>query len=243
MIEGVDPVTELPGRCRGRHSYSPEKQAGKSYCKWGGILETRDCFDPLFFNISPREAESMNPHQRLILQESWRALEDAGYNPKSLSESRTGIFVGCEPSAYLHETFTGASDAIVASRLSYFLNLSGPALVVNTGCSSSGVALHLACESLRNNESDLALAGGVFAVMGEGILVGLSQTEMLSRNGRCRSFDADADGMVMSEGVGMVALKRLDEALSDGDAIYGVIRASGINQDGDRKSTRLNSSH
>ncbi|MFA6174888.1 MAG: polyketide synthase dehydratase domain-containing protein, partial [Kiritimatiellales bacterium] len=118
------------------------------------------------------------------------------------------------------------------SRLSYFLILKGPAFVVNTGCSSSGVALHLACESLRNHESDLALSGGVFAVMGQTILVGLAQTDMLTHKGRCFAFDADADGMVMSEGVGMVALKRLDQALADGDAIYGVIRASGINQDG-----------
>ncbi|MCX7366152.1 MAG: amino acid adenylation domain-containing protein [Alphaproteobacteria bacterium] len=232
MVGDVDPVVELPERYLERQAFSPQKQPGKSYCKWGGILETRDCFDPMFFNISPREAESMNPHQRLILLESWKALEDAGYNPKSLARSRTGVFVGCEPSAYVHETFTGASDAIVASRLSYFLDLNGPAFVVNTGCSSSGVALHLACEALRNNEADLALAGGAFAVMGQTILVGLSQTEMLSRGGRCRSFDADADGMVMSEGVGMVALKRLDQALADGDAIHGVIRASGTNQDG-----------
>ena len=232
MVGDVDPVVELPERYLERQAFSPQKQPGKSYCKWGGILETRDCFDPMFFNISPREAESMNPHQRLVLLESWKALEDAGYNPKSLARSRTGVFVGCEPSAYVHETFTGASDAIVASRLSYFLDLNGPAFVVNTGCSSSGVALHLACEALRNNEADLALAGGAFAVMGQTILVGLSQTEMLSRGGRCRSFDADADGMVMSEGVGMVALKRLDQALADGDAIHGVIRASGTNQDG-----------
>jgi acyl transferase domain-containing protein/NAD(P)-dependent dehydrogenase (short-subunit alcohol dehydrogenase family)/acyl carrier protein len=132
----------------------------------------------------------------------------------------------------MHETFTGASDAIVASRLSYYLDLKGPAFVVNTGCSSSGVALHLACESLRNGESTLALAGGAFAVMGQTILVGLSQTDMLSHSGRSRSFDADADGMVMSEGVGMVALKRLDQAIADGDPVYGVIRASGLNQDG-----------
>ncbi|MEX2631036.1 MAG: SDR family NAD(P)-dependent oxidoreductase [Tistlia sp.] len=232
MVEGVDAVSELPAHYLDPGRYSPDRQPGKSYCRWGGVLEGRDCFDPLFFSLSPREAESMNPHQRLILEESWKALEDAGYAPRSLSQSRTGVFVGCEPSGYVHETFTGASDAIVASRLSYFLDLKGPAFVVNTGCSSSGVALHLACESLRTGECDLALAGGAFAVMGETILVGLSQTEMLSRSGRCRSFDAEADGMAMSEGVGMVALKRLDRALADGDAVYGVIRASGINQDG-----------
>ena len=159
-------------------------------------------------------------------------MEDAGYNPKTLAETKTGIFVGAEPTGYLHQSFTGASDAIIASRLSYFLNLRGPAFVVNTGCSSSGVAIHLACESLRNQETNLALTGGVFAVMGPTPLVGLAQTEMLSFSGRCHSFDAEADGMVMSEGVAMLTLKRLDDAIADGDAIYGVIKASGMNQDG-----------
>ncbi|MBM3653441.1 MAG: SDR family oxidoreductase, partial [Alphaproteobacteria bacterium] len=232
LAAGVDPIVALGPDYLSPARFSEAKEAGKSYARFGGALATRACFDPLFFGISPREAESMNPHQRLILQEGWRALEDAGIDPKSLAETRAGIFVGCEPSAYVHESFTGASDAIAASRLSYFLNLRGPAFVVNTGCSSSGVALHLACESLRNGESDLALAGGAFAVMGETILVGLSQTDMLSRSGRCRSFDAAADGMAMSEGVGMVALKRLSDALRDGDPIHGVIRASGLNQDG-----------
>ncbi|WP_432804134.1 SDR family NAD(P)-dependent oxidoreductase [Azospirillum argentinense] len=232
IIDGVDPIVDLPAHYLDPQNISTDKQSGKSYCRRGGVLETRDCFDPLFFSLSPREAVSMNPHQRLILLEAWRALEDAGCNPRSLAESRTGIYVGCEPSAYVHESFTGASDAIVASRLSYFLNLKGPALAVNTGCSSSAVALHLACESLRNGETDLVLSGGAFAVMGDTILVGLSQTDMLSHDGRCRAFDADADGMVMSEGVGMVAMKRLEDALADGDAIYGVIRASGFNQDG-----------
>ena len=174
----------------------------------------------------------MNPHQRLVLEESWKALEDAGYDPKSLSESKTGMFVGAEPTAYVHETFTGSSEAIVAARLSYFLNLKGPAYVVNTGCSSSGVAIHQACESLRSGESDLALAGGVFAVMGPAPLISLCQAEMLSFSGKCHAFDAAADGMVMSEGVGMVTLKRLADAERDGDAIYGVIKASGLNQDG-----------
>ncbi|MFM8445695.1 MAG: SDR family NAD(P)-dependent oxidoreductase [Methylococcus sp.] len=232
LLAGGEPVKPLPEHYLSPEEYADDKQPGKSYCRWGGILETRGWFDPLFFGLSPREAESMNPHQRLILQEGWHALEDAGIDPRSLAGSRTGIFVGCEPSAYVHETFTGASDAIVASRLSYLLDLKGPAFVVNTGCSSSGVALHQACESLRRGESELALAGGAFAVMGPGILIGLAQTDMLTHTGACHSFDAAADGMVMSEGVGMVVLKRLDQAIADGDPIYGVIRASGLNQDG-----------
>ncbi|MCP4160489.1 MAG: SDR family NAD(P)-dependent oxidoreductase, partial [Deltaproteobacteria bacterium] len=232
LINSVDGVQELPPEYLDQKKYSSKKQSGKTYCKWGGILKEKDCFDPLFFNISPREAESMNPHQRLILQESWRALEDAGYNPGSLAGSKTGVFIGAEPTGYMHETFTGSSEAIVASRLSYFLDLSGPALVVNTGCSSSGVAIHLACESLRNNETSLALAGGVFAALDQTALITLSETEMLSYSGRCRTFDESGDGTVFSEGVGIVVLKRLNEAISDGDHIYGIIEASGTNQDG-----------
>lgn len=179
----------------------------------GGILEERDCFDPLFFNISPKEAESMNPHQRLILQESWKAIENAGYNPKDFSETQTGIYIGAEPTGYTGETFTGYSDAIIASRLSYILNLNGPSFVVNTGCSSSAVALHLACESLRNKETDLALAGGVNACLDQNVLIRLDKIEMLSPKGRCFTFDQTADGTIMSEGIGMVVLKRLEDAV------------------------------
>ena len=232
LIEEKDGVSELPPSYLDPRFFSPNKQTGKSYCRWGGILEDRDCFDPLFFNISPREAESMNPHQRLVLQESWKGLEDAGYNPKTLVNKQVGLFVGAEPTGYNRDSFTGASEAIVASRLSYYLNLKGPAMVINTGCSSSGVALHLACESLRNRESNMALAGGVFAVLGQGGVIELSQIEMLSPSGRCHTFDESADGTVFSEGVGMVVLKRLEDAMSDGDFICGVIQGSGMNQDG-----------
>lgn len=233
LVAGLDGVGELPAHYLNQErDYSPIKQHGKSYCREGGVLKYRDCFDPLFFHLSPRDAESMNLHQRLILQEGWRALEDAGYNPRTLAGSRTGSFVGSEPTGYFYETFTGASDAIVASRLSYFLDLRGPALVVNTGCSSSGVALHQACESLRNGESEMALAGGVFAAISRTALIPLSEIDMIARSGRCRAFDASGDGMVLSEGVGMVVLKRLEDAERDGDSIYGVITASGINQDG-----------
>ncbi|MCP5004987.1 MAG: SDR family NAD(P)-dependent oxidoreductase, partial [Planctomycetes bacterium] len=233
LLEGVDGVEELPDNYLAQKAhFNTAKQSGKSYCKWGGILKERDCFDPLFFNISPREAESMNPHQRLVLQESWKAIEDAGYNPKSLSGSITGVFIGAEPTGYFHESFTGSSEAIIASRLSYFLNLNGPAFVVNTGCSSSGVALHQACESLRNRESDLALAGGVNACMGPDALMLLSEIDMLSPSGKCYTFDEAGDGTIISEGIGMVVLKRLEDAVASGDLIYGVISGSGINQDG-----------
>ncbi|MCP3924334.1 MAG: SDR family NAD(P)-dependent oxidoreductase, partial [Desulfobacterales bacterium] len=233
LIEGLDGVVELPSSYLDQERFfSPQKQQGKSYCKWGGILEGRECFDPLFFNLSPREAESMNPHQRLILQESWKALEDAGYNPKTLAGSQVAIYVGAEPTGYINESFTGSSEAIIASRLSYFLNFMGPAMVVNTGCSSSAVAVHLACENLRAEKSHIAIAGGVNATMSKDAYVNLSKIDMLSPTGRCHTFDERADGTIMSEGAAVVVLKRLEEALVDADPIYGVICGSGINQDG-----------
>lgn len=233
IISGCDAVRELPQEYLDQNNYySSKKQKGKSFCKWGGILKDRGCFDPLFFNITPREAECMNPHQRLVMQEGWKALEDAGYNPKRLSGNSVGVFIGAEPTGYPHETFTGSSDAIIASRLSYFLNLNGPALVVNTGCSSSGVAVHLACESLRNDESYMAIAGGVYAHLNQDTLISLTEIEMITPTGKCKTFDESADGTVLSEGVGMVVLKKLENAVSDGDHIYGIIKASGINQDG-----------
>ncbi|NOU16649.1 MAG: SDR family NAD(P)-dependent oxidoreductase [Bacteroidales bacterium] len=233
LIMGIDGVEELPFNYFDQEKYfSKEKKQGKTRCKWGGVLSERDCFDPLFFNISPREAESMSPHQRLVLQEGWKAIEDAGYNPRNLSGSQTGIFIGAEPVKYMGKSFTGASDAIVASRLSYFLNLNGPAFVVNTGCSSSAVAIHQACESLKNRETDLALAGGVNACMDHTVQVSLDEVEMLSPSGRCFTFDSAGDGTIISEGVGMLVLKRLEDAIASGDSIYGVICGSGINQDG-----------
>ncbi|WP_407711722.1 SDR family NAD(P)-dependent oxidoreductase [Bacillus inaquosorum] len=233
LKKGHDGVHELPANYldQGKY-YDKVKQPGKTYSKWGGILAEKNAFDPLFFNISPREAASMSPHQRLILQESWKALEDAGYNPKSLAEVPVGVFIGAEPANYYHESFTGSSDAIVASRLSYYLNLMGPAMVVNTGCSSSAAAIHLACESLRRGETTLAIAGGVYAKLDTTSLVALSGIDMISPTGKCFTFDEKADGTVLSEGVGIVVLKPLHQAEADGDAIYGVIAGSGMNQDG-----------
>ncbi|MEH6633776.1 MAG: SDR family NAD(P)-dependent oxidoreductase, partial [Halopseudomonas aestusnigri] len=197
-----------------------------------GGLEEKDCFDPAFFGLSDSEAKAMNPHQRLIMQEGWKAFEDAGVNPQGLAGSRTGIFIGAESSNWYQGSFTGASDAIIAARLSYLLDLKGPALVINTGCSSSGTAIYLACESLRRGETDLALAGGVAASLSEDTLNQLRETGMLSPSNECRSFTNDADGMVLSEAVGAVVLKRYGAAIADGDPIHGVITAYGMNQDG-----------
>lgn len=233
LIEGVDGVDVLPPHYLDQASaFSTVKQKGKTRCKWAGILADRDCFDPLFFNISPKEAESMNPHQRLVMQEGWNALEDAGYNPKALSGSQTAIFIGAEPAGYIGDTFTGLSDAIIASRLSYAMNFNGPAFVVNTGCSSSAVAIHLGCESLRNGESEIVLAGGVNACLHQDIMVRLDQIDMLSPSGRCFTFDKAGDGTIISEGVAMIVLKRLEDAVAARDHIYATICGSGMNQDG-----------
>lgn len=219
-----------------RYAADTDKEAavrnGKTYCKWGGVVKDRDCFDAKFFRIPEQDALSMSPHQRLVLQESWKALEDAGYNPKALAGANAGVFIGAEPANYHQGSFVGSSEAIIASRVSYFLDMKGPALVVNTGCSSSAVAIHLACESLRRLETELALAGGVFTALDADALASLSSIGLLSHNATCPIFDREADGMLLSEGIGIVVLKNLERAIADGDPIYSVIRASGINQDG-----------
>ena len=195
-------------------------------------LDRGATFDPLFFRISPREADGMSRHQQLVLMESWKALEDAAIAPSTLTGKAASLYVGAEPTGQGSASFTGASDAIIASRLAYFLDLRGAALVVNTGCSSSATALHLACEALRHGETDLALAGGVFANLQPDIVAELTRIGMVSPSGRCLTFGAEADGTVLCEGVGMVVLKRLGDAIAAGDPIRGVIVASGTNQDG-----------
>ena len=233
LLLGKNCVHELPKEYLDiENYYDSEQQTGKTYCKWGGILSEKEYFEPLFFNISPRDAADMSIHQRLILQEGWKAIEDAGYNPKTLSGSKTGVYIGAEPVKTVGDSFVGSSDAIVSSRLSYLLNLNGPALTVNTGCSSSAAAIHLACESLKSGAVDMALAGGIYADLNQQSLIALSAIGMLSKSGKCHTFDESADGTVMSEGVGVVVLKRLEDAKRDGDPIYGVIVASGMNQDG-----------
>jgi len=226
---------------------------GKCNCKWGGFLEDIDTFDPLFFNISPKEAELMDPQHRLFLEESWKALEDAGYSNKELEESKCGVFVGFNLSDYqkileknglLSEayTFTGNHEAILSARLSYFLNLKGPGITINTACSTSLVAVHLACKSILNGDSDIAIAGGVQLMTTPELYIMTGRAGMLSPEGKCKTFDNDADGFVPSEGVGVVVLKPLKNAIQDGDQIYGTIIGSGINQDGKTNSITAPSS-
>ncbi len=243
LAAGRGTVAEVPAERwdMARH-FDPDPAApNKSYGKWGGFLADAAEFDPLFFSISPREAEQMDPQQRLILQEVWRALEDAGCSPDDLEEAACSVFIGCKEGDYQHKlrgaeadsfTMSGGNLSILAARISYFLNLRGPCMPVDTACSSSLVALDLACETLRKGTCRLAIAGGVSLMTTPGNHIVLSKTKMLSPAGRCATFDQGADGFVPGEGVGVVILKRLEDALRDRDHIHGVIKGTGVNQDG-----------
>lgn len=207
--------------------------------KWAGLLDDHDAFDPLFFSISPAEAAAMDPQQRVLLQAAWHALEDAGLPPQRLSHEACGVFVGASANNYVGMDASpalqtiGASMAILSARLSYYLDLQGPAFPVDTGCSSSLVALHLACQSLRTAETRVALAAGVSVnIISPALFEYLDDAGMASPTGQCRSFDDGADGFVPAEGVGVVVLKRLVDALADGDRVHAIVAATGINQDG-----------
>ena len=245
LATGLDAVTEVPPeRWRIDDYYDPDQQRNmKMITRWGAFLEDVDCFEPLFFSISPAEAKWMDPQQRLCLEESWHALEDAGYTPDRLDPWSVGVFVGAKKGDYAESVrreettpqgyaLLGTDPALVAARISYHLNLHGPCLTVDTACSSSLVAIHLACQSIRAGECTMALAGGVCVVTDPQFLVSTSKLGILSPTGRCRTFDNAADGFVQGEGVAFVVLKALKQARQDGDTIYGVIKASAVNHDG-----------
>ncbi|WP_441286888.1 SDR family NAD(P)-dependent oxidoreductase [Sorangium sp. KYC3313] len=243
IARGVDCVTEIPpDRWAIAEHYDPRPDAPrKTYSKWMGVLDDVDRFDPLFFGITPTEAELMDPQQRLFLEHCWSCIESAGIDPQRLSGSRCGVYVGCMPGDYVRvgdgtdltlHWLMGSSSSILAARISYCLNLKGPCLAIDTACSSSLVAIVEACDSLLLGRSDLALAGGVsVAVRPETHIIG-SGAGMLSPRGRCFTFDARADGFVPAECVGVVLLKRLADAVRDGDIIAGVLRGWALNQDG-----------
>ena len=245
LNEGRSSVTEVPAdRWVPFDDGSPEVAAVLAETtRWGSFLSDVDAFDAEFFEISPREAEKMDPQQRLLLEVAWEALEHAGLPPSSLRRSQTGVFAGACVSeyGYLASTDLGQVDAwtntggalsIIANRLSYFLDLRGPSIAVDTACSSSLVAVHLACQSLRMGDSELAIAAGVNLLVSPGIFRGFDQAGALSTTGRCHAFDAAADGFVRGEGCGVVVLKRLGDALRDGDRVLAVVRGSALNQDG-----------
>jgi acyl transferase domain-containing protein/acyl carrier protein/ribosomal protein S18 acetylase RimI-like enzyme len=246
LAQGRDAITEIPRERWDVDAYFSANQAtrGKIVSRHGGFLQRVDEFDPAFFNISPREAQSMDPQQRLLLEIHWEALESAGIDATRLRESACGIFVGlyshdyellqanADPDDLDIYHATGNSAAVAAGRVAYFLGTRGPALTVDTACSSSLVAVHQAIRSLRSGESALAIASGVNLILSPRASIAFSQAGMLSADGRCKTFDARADGYVRAEGCGAVVLKRLEDAQRDGDTIFAVLRGSAINQDG-----------
>ena len=245
LVNGEDAISEVPAdRWDAEAFYDPDPAApGRMTTKWGGFVSDVAGFDADFFAISPREAAAMDPQQRMLLEVAWEALEHAGIPPDSLGGTRTGVMMGlstwdytivnlergAEIDAYLS---TGNPHSTAVGRISYLLGLRGPAVAVDTACSSSLVAVHLACQSLRLRESDLALAGGVQLSLSPFTSIALSKWSALSPRGRCRTFDAGADGFVRGEGAGVVVLKRLSDAVRDGDRVLAVVRGSAVNQDG-----------
>ncbi|MDX2205397.1 MAG: SDR family NAD(P)-dependent oxidoreductase [Hyphomicrobiaceae bacterium] len=244
--DGVDAVTEVPpDRWDIDAYYSPDPQAsGRMVTRRGGFLSGIDRFDAALFGISPREATSLDPQHRLLLETSLEALENAGVAADRLAGSSTGVFVGITTNDYFHymhgigadmtEIYTGTGTALNAAsgRISFTWGLQGPCVSVDTACSSSLVAIHLACQSLRAGDSDLALAGGVNVVLLPDPMVLFSKWGMMAPDGRCKTFDAAADGFVRAEGCAMIALKRLSDAQAAGDEILAVIRGSAVNSDG-----------
>src|SRR5688572_20902205 len=248
LSAGVDAVTEVPrARFNIDDVYDPDPDAaGRSVTRWGGFIDEVDRFDAALFGIAPREAVSLDPQQRLLLETAWAALEDAGHAPDRLHDSETGVFVGIGTSDYAHllnqsgdlsavdaYRATGCiSHSPASGRISYALGLRGPAVSVDTACSSSLVAVHLACQALQLDECRMALAGGANVILTPELFVSLSKAGMMARDGRCKTFDAAADGFVRGEGCGIVVLKRLSDACADGDRILALIRGSATNQDG-----------
>jgi acyl transferase domain-containing protein/NADPH:quinone reductase-like Zn-dependent oxidoreductase/NAD(P)-dependent dehydrogenase (short-subunit alcohol dehydrogenase family)/acyl carrier protein len=247
LREGVDAVTEIPNSRWNVEDYYDAQPGlpGKMVTRWGGVLEGIDLFDPQFFGIAPREAVSLDPQQRLLLEVSWEALENAGEAPDKLSCSQTGVFIGACKSDYLllqlkqnnpalYDVYfaSGNAHSVMSGRLSYVLGLQGPSITIDTACSSSLVAVHLACQSLRSGECDMALAGGVNVILSPENTISFSKASMLAADGRCKTFDAGADGFVQGEGCGIIVLKRLSVALADNNRILALVRGSAVNQDG-----------
>lgn len=242
---GEDKITEVPADRWPREAfYHPDpSMPGKAISYWGGFLENIDQFDPFFFGISPIEAKHMDPQQRLLMELSYEALDDAGFEKEHLDGTRTGVFIGIsvneyghfqfgDPSAITSHSGTGSALSIAANRISYFYNFLGPSMAIDTACSSSLTAVHQACQSLRNGESNLALAGGVNMILSPAHSIAFTKAGVLARDGRCKTFSANADGYVRGEGGGMIVLKRLSAALADGDHIHAVIQGSTMSQDG-----------
>ncbi|TXC66107.1 hypothetical protein FSC37_09690 [Piscinibacter aquaticus] len=245
LRDGVDAVREAPqDRWDVAGLFDPDPSApGKMATRWGGFLDSIDGFDAAYFGILPREAEQMDPQQRLFLEVAIEAIEHAGITREQLAGSRTGAFVASyyndyaqlqasDPLGIDSRTLTGTLHSVLVNRLSYLLDLRGPSISVDTACSSSLVAIHLACQSLRHGECDTAIAGGVSLMVGETPMITLSKVGFMAPDGRCKTFDARADGFGRGEGCSVLVMKRLADALVDGDRVLALVRGSAVNQDG-----------
>jgi len=247
LHDGRDAVSEVPqDRWDVNEFFDPDVSApGKVVTRRAAFVDDATGFDAPFFGVSAREANLMDPQHRMLLETAWRAVEHSGTSPTALANTRTGVFVGLSTHDYLGMASDelsypevdaylaiGTAAAAGAGRISYRLGLQGPAVTVDTACSSSLVAIHQACQALRLGECDLALAGGANVLLSPATMITFSQSRMLAPDGKCKTFDASADGYVRGEGCGVIAIKRLEDALRDGDRIRAVIRGSAVNQDG-----------
>ena len=245
LLEGKDCISEIPSSRWDWQSYfgNPATAANKTNVKRGGIVEDVELFDPLFFGISPSEAEQMDPQQRLLMMYIWKAIEDAGYAASSLSGTRTGLFVGTTSSGYNERvsraniaiegySSTGMTPSVGPNRMSYFLNLHGPSEAIETACSSSLVAIHRGVSAIESGQCTMAIVGGVNTLVSPELHISYSKAGMLSEDGRCKTFSAQANGYVRGEGIGILVLKKLTDAEQTGDHIYGVIRGSAENHGG-----------
>ena len=237
---GDDAVTDGRQDSGPWNGISGDPEAGPGAYRHGAFVEEIDRFDASLFGIRPIEARMMDPRQRMVLETSWQAIEDAGINPDRLNGSRTGVYIGGGNSDYRDlivasgkdDSYVGTFVSVTVGRVAFALGLMGPALYLDTGCTSSLVAVHQAVAALQRGEVNLALVGGVNAILSPGIMKFMKDLGMLSASGQCRIFDASADGCVIGEGCGMVVLKRLSEAEAEGDRIWGVVRGSAVNQNG-----------
>ncbi len=251
LSSGQDILSDIPGtRWNVDEYYDPEITVpGKVYVRQGYFLDDIDKFDPQFFGLSPREAESLDPQQRLVMEVSWETLEHAGIPPTSLKGEKTGVFIGQYWDDYSSQRIYSADNreidryaqlsalrGLTAGRICHVLDSRGPAIQLDTACSSSSLAVHLACQSLRNGESNLALAGGVSLVLAPEHLIGICQMTALSPDGRCKTFDSSANGFGQGEGCGIIALKRLSDAQSNGDTVLAIVQGSAANHDGQART-------
>ena len=247
LARGIDAIREVPAeRWSAERFYHPDPtEPGKTNSKWGGYVDGVEHFDAQFFGISGREAARMDPQQRWMLENVWEALEDAAIDPKTLRGSNAGVFLGITSTEYAHlqaqrlplteiDAYVAQGNALnaAAGRVSYFLGVHGPSMAIDTACSSSLVAVDRACRSLRDGEVEIAIAAGVNVALSPETSISVSKWGMMAADGRCKTFDAAADGFVRGEGCGVVILKRLSDALAAGDRIHAVIRGSAVNQDG-----------